>query len=248
MLLFLPNTAKLKVMLYYHDLAASPSASIQLVNDLDLEVIDPSNIVRKPLVADPKLGLITTASKEAVDKLNNCEQVTINNPQVGTYSINVKASVVTNSSQRYIVAYDYELMGIDIIYPQTGAQVKAGDSLRMYWNASANPNTFTLEYSTDNGNVWNIISNNVDADTSYYVWYVPKTINSGECLVRISRNSSSQSDITGKFAITEQPKVRLSATQCPGYMQMEWGKIDNVSGYEILQKNWCTTSNNRYNS
>lgn len=47
-----PNTAQLKVMLYWNDTAASVLASPTLVNDLDLEVIDPSSNTVLPFLLD----------------------------------------------------------------------------------------------------------------------------------------------------------------------------------------------------
>ncbi len=230
------NSAKLKVMLCYHDVAANPSSGTQLVNDLDLEVTDPNNIVRLPLVPDPSIATITTAASQRADHLNNTEQVTIYNPQAGTYTINVKGFSIPSGSQRYVVAYDLEPIGIEMKYPRKGAQVKAGDSLRMYWYASDNSNNITLEYSTNNGGAWSTISNTISPDTTYFVWYVPEQVNSGACLMRISRNNTTQAYTTGQFAINQQPLVELSTVQCPGYMNIEWNKIPNATSYEILQK------------
>lgn len=230
------NTARLKVMLYYHDVASSPSSSKQLVNDLDIEVTDPNNVVHLPLVPDPSIATITSIATERVDRLNNCEQVTINNPQAGSYSITVKAFSLPSDSQRYVIAYDFEPAGIELKYPREGAQVKAGDSLRIYWYTSKDANSITLEYSTNNGSSWNVIDNAIASDTTYYVWYVPETINSGQCQMRISRNGGSQSYTSGAFAINEQTELKLSDIQCPGYMNLEWSAVNNATAYEILQK------------
>src|SRR6185295_19690899 len=46
------NTARLKVMLYWNDPAAAVLAQHALVNDLDLEVINPSLVTTLPLVLD----------------------------------------------------------------------------------------------------------------------------------------------------------------------------------------------------
>lgn len=230
------NIAKLKVMLCYHDPAANPSSSKQLVNDLDLEITDPNNIVHLPLVPDPSIATITTQAIERVDRLNNTEQVIINNPTAGSYTINVKGFSIPSGSQRYVIAYDFEPKGIELKYPREGAQVKAGDSLRIYWYASDDSNNITLEYSSNNGGNWNIIDNAIFADTTYYVWYVPEHINSGECLMRITRNGTSQTYTTGQFIINRQPEVKLSSTQCPGYMSIQWDKTPSATSYEILQK------------
>src|SRR5690606_35381147 len=45
-----PGTAQLKVMLYWHDVAASPLAAQTLINDLDLEVEEPNSSLHHPLI------------------------------------------------------------------------------------------------------------------------------------------------------------------------------------------------------
>ncbi len=230
------GVAKLKVMLCWHDVPANPSASKQLVNDLDIEVTDPNNTVHLPMVLDETPANILSNATQKRDRLNNVEQVIINNPPAGNYNIIVRGHSIPNGNQQYVVTYDFEQEGVQITYPARAAQVKADDSLRIYWYASDNANNFTLEYSTDNGGNWNNINNNIDAKERYFVWYVPNNINSGECKLRLSRNNTAHTFTTDNFAINTQPLVVLDANQCPGYMNINWAAIPNATGYEVLQK------------
>ncbi|MEZ5016293.1 MAG: S8 family peptidase [Flavipsychrobacter sp.] len=229
------NTAKLKIMLCWHDKAANPSSSKQLINDLDLEVTEPNNTVHLPMVLDETPANILKNAIEKRDRLNNCEQVIINNPAAGSYTISVKGFNIPSTNQQYVIAYDFEQEGVEITYPTKGAAVKGEDSLRIYWYASDNANSFTLEYTTD-GNTWTVIDNNIDAAQRYYVWYVPAGINSANCSMRLTRNTIGQVSTVGAFVINKQPEVKLSTNQCPGYIAIEWGAINNATSYEILQK------------
>lgn len=229
------NAAKLKVMLCWHDKAASPTSSKQLINDIDLEVAEPNNTLHLPMVLDETPANILNNATEKKDRLNNCEQVIINNPAAGSYTITVKGHNVPSNSQRYVVAYDFEQEGVEITYPTKGAAVKGEDSLRIYWYASDNANTFTLEYTTD-GNTWTTIDNNIEATQRYYVWYVPAGINSSSCSMRLTRNTTGQTATVGSFVINKQPVVKLSTNQCPGYVAIEWDAITNATSYELLQK------------
>jgi hypothetical protein len=100
------NTAQLKVLLYWNDLPASVVSTKNLVNDLDLEVLDPSGAVVLPKILDTSITALGNAAVNGVDRVNNLEQVIINTPAAGNYTIRVKGSTVSNAQQEYFVVYD----------------------------------------------------------------------------------------------------------------------------------------------
>ena len=231
-----PNTAQLKVMLYYHDAVANPLASAALVNDLDLQVTEPSSAIHTPLILDPSPANVKNNAKEGVDRLNNVEQVTINNPASGTYTASVKGFNIPSASQDFVIAYDYIPVGVMLAYPTTGTAVMAGDSARLYWTASDNSNSFTLEYSTDGGANWTVISNTIGDSVRQFRWGVPANISSGKCKMRLTRNGTGQQYTTGLFAVTPRPVAALDAVQCPGYIHIKWTSVPSASGYEVMMK------------
>ena len=83
------NAAQLKVMLYWHDPPASLLSSQTLVNDLDLTVQTPASLTVLPKILDTIPSHVTNTSTEGPDHINNIEQVVINNPLAGAYSIKV---------------------------------------------------------------------------------------------------------------------------------------------------------------
>jgi len=231
-----PNTAKLKVMLLWFDEAASVLATKQLVNDLDIEVETPSSLKHKPLVLDPLPANILNNAVEGIDRLNNTEQVVIEKPQAGTYSIFVKGFYVPTSSQSFILTYDFIEEGIQLTYPTTSAQVANADSLRIYWDASDNNSTQRIEFSADGGSVWQVIANNIPSEQRHFVWYVPGNINSGKCMMKIVRNATGEQNISGLFAINTIPIVLIDAIQCPEYININWQQVPNASSYEVMMK------------
>jgi subtilisin family serine protease len=86
------NTAQLKVLLYWNDLPASVVSTRNLVNDLDLEVVDPAGVVVLPKVADTALAALGNAAVNGADHTNNIEQVVIPNPVAGTYTLRIKGT------------------------------------------------------------------------------------------------------------------------------------------------------------
>lgn len=231
------NTTKAKIMLYWNDPASAPLTTHALINDLDLTVITPASATILPLILDTLPSQVATPAAPGVDRLNNAEQVTINNPVAGTYTIKVKGFNVPEIDQEYFVAYDLEQDGVKLQYPFGGESLSL-DSLVIYWEASAGTNTFTLSYSTDNGSNWNTISNSIAANIRHYVWYPPVSIASNQCLIRIQRNSTSQQSQSQPFTMIGRPVLSLSpvAEQCPGSVKMTWNTIPNAGSYRIFKK------------
>lgn len=231
-----PNTAQLKVMLYWHDVPASPLSANQLINDLDLTVQEPSSLVHKPLILDTLPANILNNAVEGDDRINNIEQAIINSPAAGNYTIVVKGFNVPSNTQAYVLAYDFIPVGVHISHPYAGETARASDTLRAYWSASENSNTFTLEYSVNDGGSWNVIDNNIPADQRYYSWFVPN-VSTGLAKMRITRNNTAQQHTTGRFVIGNMvDSVRLSAIQCPGYIAIEWTAVPNATSYQVWRK------------
>ncbi|MCD6011557.1 MAG: family serine peptidase [Flavipsychrobacter sp.] len=234
-----PNTAQLKVMLCWNDMPASPASSKQIVNDLDLSVADVSGNIRRPLVLDHTPANVNSIATEKADHLNNTEQVTITNPVPGTYTIKTKAYNVPRGPQRFVVAYDIIPRGLQLTHPIGGEQVSNGttpfDSIRVFFDAVGEGNTFKVEFSENDGSSWTTISENVPAHIRYAGFY-GTGVNSGKCRVRVSRNGTSETQTSGRFTINQQPVVVLDTAQCPGYVNIHWSPIPNATSYYLLKK------------
>ncbi len=233
------NTAQLKVMLVWNDVPASAVSAKQLVNDLDISVKDPSSAWHLPLVLDHSPANVSKNATEQVDHLNNTEQVTITNPAAGTYTIHTKGYNVPYGPQRYAVAYDIIPKGVFLTFPIGGEQLSNSrdpfDSTRVFWNAISDGNTFTVQLSQDNGGIWTTIDNNVPADIRRCD-FIASGINSGNCIVRVLRNGTSEVATSQRFTINDVPIAGLDTAQCPGYLSIHWSPIINATGYYLLKK------------
>ena len=229
------NTAQLKVMLCWHDVPASTASATQLVNDLDLSVSNTTTGVHLPLVCDPSPANVNNNAVERADHINNVEQVTINNPTAGTYAIKVKGYNVPFPAQRYVVAYDLIANGTTLTFPLGGEQLGNQDSIRIFWNTADRTHTFAAEFSSDNGSSWTTINNSIPA-VSRYCSFLPSGINSGNCLVRLTKNGTTEVMTSGRFAINTQPVISPAANQCPGYINVHWSPIPGATSYQVFAK------------
>jgi subtilisin family serine protease len=96
----------LKVTLVWTDAPSTPAASVNLVNDLDLTVSGPKGTLwRGNVFADGR-----SASGGSPDRLNNVEQVLLDNPAPGTYTVSVRPINLPAGRQPFalVVTGDYE--------------------------------------------------------------------------------------------------------------------------------------------
>lgn len=232
------NTAQLKVMLYWHDPAAAVIAAKTLVNDLDLEVNDPSSVTRLPQILDSTINNLTNAATSGADHTNNVEQVLINNPAPGNYTIRVKGTAVAqNPSQEYFVVYDIVPVQLKITTPAGGQawtpSTNAFDWMKISWEAYGQTGTATLEYSIDSGATWNLIASGININRRIYTWGVPG-VATKNAFIRITKEGGGPSVMSNAFTILPVPVVSLASTQCEGYISINWTSVTGATDYEVM--------------
>jgi hypothetical protein len=230
------NTKQVKVMLYWHDKEASPLASTALVNDLDLSVTDGvTNYL--PWILNPSPATVNNPAVRGFDRINNIEQVTIDNPGA-SITINLSGFNVPNGPQEYFVVYEFLKDEIVLEHPYGGERFAPGVEEIIKWNNKDNgTNTFTIELSIDDGATWSVIDANVPADQHRYRWYgVPNTPTS-KGKIRVTRNGGGASATSpGNFTILSPPAL-TATVPCEGYVNLSWPAVTGATDYEVLQLN-----------
>lgn len=93
----------LKITLAWDDEPSAPNALGALVNDLDLVVTSPSGVRHYPWTLDPaNPGLPAVQSAE--NHLDNIEQVFVDSPETGGWTVEVRGTNVPSGSQIYSLA------------------------------------------------------------------------------------------------------------------------------------------------
>lgn len=234
------SLAQLKVMLYWNDSAAAVLAANTLVNDLDLRVSDPSATIHLPQVLNSNPANVTDPATTGADHLNNIEQVVINNPTPGTYTFSVTGTTIPSGTQHeYFLVFDTVSVHTALTYPAGGEHLQSGDAITIQWDSYGNPaNTFTLQYSVDNGTNWTDITGgtNVDATLRQLAWTIPAVAATSQAKIKIIHNGTGIENISEPFTIVGVPVVTIAAAnQCEGYIAMSWGAIAGATDYEVMQ-------------
>lgn len=228
-----PNgAARLRVMLTWNDPAGAANANPALVNNLDLSVINGATTTL-PWILDPNNP--GTPAVRGVDVVSNIEQVTIDNPASGSYTLRINGlAVPTGPSQDYALSWSIDMPYIEVTYPNGGEKFSPGFSETITWNNAGVSGNQTVEYSTDNGNSWNTIGT-VGATTTRLTWS-PPSVSTNIALVRVTSGAlSDQSDanfaITGKVTSFSGSGVSCNA----GEVIFSWGAASNATHYDIYR-------------
>jgi len=229
------NTGQLKVLVYWHDVPGAVNASVALVNNLNMQVTNPSSTVFNPWILDYTASAtnLDAVAIRGIDIRNNHEQVTIDNPAQGTYAVSVNGAVVPMGPQTYYLVWYFEPAGeLVLTYPNGAEGFVPTETEVIRWDAWGNTGTFILDYTTD-GVSWNSIATGVSASQRYYNWTVPAGM-SGLCKVRVTRGAAN--DVSdANFSIAALPSGINVAWACPDSLCLKWTGVPGATGYDVFK-------------
>lgn len=226
------GTRQVKVMIYWHDPEGLPNAAKALVNDLDITLKDPSGASYLPWVLSRAVNRdsLEKPAYRGYDRVNNAEQIVIDEPTAGSYTLDVKGYLVPRGPQAYYIAYYLVREDLTTTYPAGNEGFVPDETETIRWDALGNTGTFTIEFSPDNGNSWQLLANNINGNLRYFDWTVPK-ITATKALIRVSRN--------GKIAVSAAPFCIL---QLPDFnifnissntAAVRWRKVPGANLYDV---------------
>lgn len=229
------NTGQMKVMVYWTDHEGSINTNWALVNNIDITVTDPSSTAWLPWVLNhyPHADSLDMPAKRGYDDRNNMEQVTIENPVAGTYTLTVDGTSIPEGPQQYFVIYEFIPVEVALTYPFGGEKLTPGHEEVIRWDAYSDEGDFTLEYSLDNGESWNLISETINGDLRYYSWDVPTGMTS-EAKIRISRDGNS-SENDEPFMLMPVPTDLAVEWACDDAVLLSWLEVYGAESYTVYQ-------------
>ncbi|MBO9617062.1 MAG: S8 family serine peptidase [Dyadobacter sp.] len=228
------GAALVKVMLYWNDTAGTAVAgSKAIVNNLDLTVAPPVGSDLLPLVPDPASP--QTAAVAGVDLINNAEQVMLDSPAAGIYTLKIKGTNVPSGPQEYFLVYDIIEKSVVLTYPAGSEHLAGGDVVNVCWDSYGNPqSTFAVSYSLNNGATWAVINASVPAGTNQLRWTVPNAF-TATAKIRLVQNETGIVKESGTFSIMGLPVVTLAPIQCEGYAAVQWTAVTGATDYEVMR-------------
>jgi hypothetical protein len=229
------NTAQLRVMVYWTDYEASVNTNWALVNNLDITLTDPASTVWKPWVLShyPLPDSLNKPAVRGVDNRNNMEQVTLENPDAGTYTLHVQGVNIPQGPQTYYVVYEFIPDAVILTYPIGGEALVPGEAETIRWDAFGSSEPFSIGLSLDNGQNWESIAENLPGNTRYYYWTIPATL-TGQALVKVTKGGSVSQSV-GPFSIIGVPCNVKVDWACDEALHLSWSEVIGAASYEVLK-------------
>ncbi|WP_462280592.1 S8 family serine peptidase [Salinivirga cyanobacteriivorans] len=226
-----PNNLKqLKVTIAWTDEAGSTTAAFPLVNDLDMRITG-DNQEFLPWVLDKDNP--EAVAERGVDRVSNFEQITIDNPTTGVYTIEVDGySIPISGSQSFTITYEFVTDDLHVTYPVGGEVVNPSDSLCIRWDANNKNLPVDIDISYDNGATWESVAENIDGGQEYYTHKITENVASN-ALVKVSQGA--ESDICDvPFQILGVPE-NLKAVEGYQSIDCQWDSVPGATGYDFFQ-------------
>jgi Subtilase family/PKD-like domain/Ig-like domain CHU_C associated len=231
------GAARLRVMLTWNDPAAAANANPALVNNLDLTVINgPTTTL--PWILNPNSP--ANIATRGVDNYSNIEQVTLDNPPSGTYTLRVSGTAIPSGPQQYALTWDVDQPYIEVIYPNGTESFNPNSVETITWDNASVTGSQTVEYSLNNGGSWTTISTTVPAATTRLDWSVPAGFTS-TALVRVSSGALTDvSDANFKIMGTVTGFGQGTSSCTSGTVNFQWNTVVNATHYDIYRLNTGT--------
>lgn len=225
------NTSQVRIMIYWADEEASVNAAKALVNDLKLEVTDPSMTTYNPWVLDHTADpvLMALPATRQVDTLNNTEQVTIDNPATGTYTVEVTGDAVPFGPEEYYLVYEFLGNELTLTAPAANFNFVPGSSEYIHWDTYGSTDDVVLEYQIDGGSWTSIATEAYDAGG--HNWSPPSVLGIKTLKVRATRGAlTSESSVGTIGAVPSGLKVDWA---CADAIKVSWNSVAGADGYQV---------------
>ena len=230
------NAKQVRVMIVWPDVAAAVNANPAIVNNLNLTLQSPSLTVFNPWVLDNTANVVNLSlpATRGVDNLNTIEQVTVDNPDSGTWTVNVNGFNVPSGPQTYFLVYEFLYDELQITYPLLNQKFVSGEEYYLRWDSYGITSTFNLAYELNGSGTWVTIVNGYDATSRVYKWIAP-TVTGGinSIKFRVQRNGlTSLSDVNQIGKIPENFRI---TKVCAGVVNLKWSAVTGATAYKVYK-------------
>lgn len=227
------NVQALKLTLVWHDKPGPANSLKALVNDLDLRLADAQSAnswLPWVLNAYPHEDSLRLPAKREADRLNNVEQISLQQPKAGAYTMKVSGYDIPEGPQSFTLAYNWQLADtFRWIYP-TGSDYfpMHGERSSIFrWESTYSAGTKgVLEISTDGGANWQMLNDALELEARYYQWQAPDYL--GTAIARIGVGGRYY--VSDSFVIS-RPLETSVGFNCEDSLMISWRGAPAAKGY-----------------
>jgi hypothetical protein len=229
-----PDVYQVKITICWNDVPAVANNNKSLTNDIDFRLVhSTSGTTWQPWVLNdfPHTDSLLQLPVRKKDGLNNSEQITIDNPAEGTYTIEVKGYNIPSGLQPYYIAYQFISKNeFKWQYPTSTDYIQGGKKNILRWASTYNNYSGDLYCSYHGGNKWNLIAKNIDLRSKYYQWTAPDTFST--VIFRMDINNQNFSSDTSTISSELKTAVGFN---CIDSFLIYWNSAPNASSYTLYR-------------
>jgi uncharacterized protein (TIGR02145 family) len=222
------NVKQLKATLVWTDPPALANSAAALVNDLDMTLIHQGGQQWLPWVLNsfPHRDSLLLPAVRKRDRINNTEQVTIDDPATGNYEIRVQGYNVL-ANQQFHVAWQYEKSDtFSWDYPVAMDNLLPSANNIIRWQNSFEESGM-LQWTAD-GLHWETIQSQADLSKNYALWAIPDTISTARLRMVIGQ----QVFLSDTFTISKPVSFEVSFN-CRDSVQLRWTGQKSISFWRL---------------
>ena len=183
------------------------------------------------LSTSPHADSLRLLPRRRADRLNNVEQITLEAPQAGAYALQVAGYQVTQGSQDFSLAYEYE-SGLTWQYPTSDQSLLPGRNQKLRWQAPAFPAGAAgrLEYRLGPQGPWQLIASQVPLAAGSYDWLTPDTTG----LVEVQLSGPGLAARSEAFLLAPDLPLR-TGYNCPDALMLSWPAVPGAASYQVYR-------------
>ena len=225
-----PNMARLTVALAWND---TPNAMGTLRQNLDL-LLDPPNNGKpiQPWVLSAVLhpDSVTLPARRGTDRVNNAEQVSVQNPAPGIYRVWVIGTALPDGPQAYAVAYATDSV-LTWFSPTNGAVLTAGEAqpIRWLWRGDKTLRG-TVSVQPLDTKAWQFVADDVLLADQLVWWTTPNRAQTA----RLRLVTSAGTFISDTFTTSPTTRQRV-LLNCPNQAAVSWPRQPGVTAYQLYK-------------
>lgn len=232
------GTRRLRVMITWNDTVSMKAnrrwGEPALINDLDL-VVKKGDEIFRPWVLNPNNPRQSAVT--GVNRLDNIEQVLIEDPKPGFYNIEILPSRVVSSGQDYVLTWFIEDKDLELTYPIGGETFEPGDEIKVMWNKIYD--TVDIDISYDGGVTYQLLAKEESRNNITTVTIPNEAPLTGKAKIRVrQRNYPDRiSASPNNFTIMPVPKdFKLKSQSCSkeGWA-LSWKPVTEAKKYKVLK-------------
>jgi Subtilase family/Secretion system C-terminal sorting domain len=224
------NLTRLKATLVWLDPTLSPNRKSALTQDLDFELENKlTGLVYQPWVlnSQPNLDSLKLLPLRKRDSLNNVEQITVELPSAGDYTLRVIGTKVLNPQSFYIVYQFDTAQTFKWTFPRAADAVLAAKTSVLRWETTFKGNKAVLKYKNTEGGVWTAIDSFIIGTERR--WQVPNVLETTQLQMDIGAFSF----VSDTFFVSKNIDLHI-AFNCADSVGLFWNKLSDTMTYQLF--------------